>query len=85
MSLRASPQFAKENLNVVAQFSDYVTPWEVDFVKEITRGSGAIVRRGLPSRRRAVLIARDLVGDASGPATFAREHSGVLPELVFFP
>jgi glycine/D-amino acid oxidase-like deaminating enzyme/nitrite reductase/ring-hydroxylating ferredoxin subunit len=46
-TLRALPKFAAENLNVAAQYGDYVTPGEVDSADEIGRGEGAIVRRGL--------------------------------------
>lgn len=46
-TLRAIKEFAKENLNVAAQFADLVTPGDVDSVDEIKRGSGAIIRRGL--------------------------------------
>jgi glycine/D-amino acid oxidase-like deaminating enzyme/nitrite reductase/ring-hydroxylating ferredoxin subunit len=45
-TLRAFPKFAKENLNVAAQFVDLVTPGDVDSVNEIKPGSGAIIRRG---------------------------------------
>ena len=47
ISLRAAPEFAKENLNAVAQFSDCVTPGNVDDVRKIATGTGAVVRRGL--------------------------------------
>ena len=46
-TLRALSEFAKENLNVAAQFADLVTPGEVESVDEIAAGSGAIIRRGL--------------------------------------
>ncbi len=46
-SLKASPDYAKENLNVAAQYADYVTPGEVRSEAEIQPGSGAIVRQGL--------------------------------------
>ncbi len=46
-TLRAIKEFAKENLNVAAQFADLVTPGDVDSVDEIKPGSGAIIRRGL--------------------------------------
>lgn len=36
-----------ENLNVAAQFTDLVTPGEVDSVSEIEPGSGAVIRHGL--------------------------------------
>jgi glycine/D-amino acid oxidase-like deaminating enzyme/nitrite reductase/ring-hydroxylating ferredoxin subunit len=46
-TLRAASEFARENLNVAAQFADYVTPGEAASVDDIARGEGAIVRRGL--------------------------------------
>jgi glycine/D-amino acid oxidase-like deaminating enzyme/nitrite reductase/ring-hydroxylating ferredoxin subunit len=45
-TLGAALEFAKENLNVAAQYRDYVTPGEVDSADEIAPGSGAVVRRG---------------------------------------
>jgi glycine/D-amino acid oxidase-like deaminating enzyme/nitrite reductase/ring-hydroxylating ferredoxin subunit len=47
ITLRAAGEFTKENLNVAAQFIDFVTPGEVDAVEAITPGEGAIIRRGL--------------------------------------
>ena len=46
-SLKASPEYAKENLNVAAQYTDYVTPGDAASEAEIQPGSGAIVRHGL--------------------------------------
>ena len=46
VSLKAGVEFAKENLNVAAQYRDYVTPGEVSSPDEIAPGSGAIIRRG---------------------------------------
>ena len=46
-SLRALGEFAKENLNVAAQYGAWLTGGEVSSVDEIAAGSGAIVRRGL--------------------------------------
>jgi glycine/D-amino acid oxidase-like deaminating enzyme/nitrite reductase/ring-hydroxylating ferredoxin subunit len=46
-SLRASPEFARENLNAVARFGEYLTPGEVSSAEEIGRGCGAVIRRGL--------------------------------------
>ena len=43
----AAKEFARENLNVAAQYGDLVTGGEVDSTEQIARGSGAIVRRGL--------------------------------------
>jgi Rieske Fe-S protein len=39
--------FVKENVNVVAQFADYVTPGDVKSVDEIIPGEGAVMREGL--------------------------------------
>jgi glycine/D-amino acid oxidase-like deaminating enzyme/nitrite reductase/ring-hydroxylating ferredoxin subunit len=47
ITLRAAGEFTKENLNVAAQFVDYVTPGEVDSVEAVAPGEGAILRRGL--------------------------------------
>ena len=46
ISLRAAPEFAKENLNVAAQYGDYATAGDVDAVREIARGTGALIREG---------------------------------------
>ena len=46
-TLRALPEFAKENLNVAAQFADLITPGEIESVSEIQAGTGAVIRRGL--------------------------------------
>jgi Rieske Fe-S protein len=50
ISLRATPEFAKENLNVVAQFGDYATTGDVDQADEIAAGSGALMRHGLTKK-----------------------------------
>jgi glycine/D-amino acid oxidase-like deaminating enzyme/nitrite reductase/ring-hydroxylating ferredoxin subunit len=47
ITLKAGVEFAKENLNVAAQYTDYVTPGDVDSAKEIEPGEGAVLRRGL--------------------------------------
>lgn len=46
-SVRAALTFAEENLNVAAQYLDWVTPGEVESAEDIPRGGGAVVRRGL--------------------------------------
>lgn len=43
----AAGGFVKENLNVVAQYADYVTPGQVAAESEIAPGHGAVVRSGL--------------------------------------
>lgn len=70
ISLRASPLFAKENLNAVAQFGDYLTPGEVESVDEIARGSGAVVRFGLSK----LAVYRDPKGDL-------HKRSAICPHL----
>jgi glycine/D-amino acid oxidase-like deaminating enzyme/nitrite reductase/ring-hydroxylating ferredoxin subunit len=47
VSVRAAKEYARENLNVAAQYRDYVTPGEVKSADEIPPGSGALIRRGL--------------------------------------
>lgn len=46
-SLRAAKEFARENLNVAAQYADHLTPGDVDTSKNIDNGSAGILRRGL--------------------------------------
>jgi len=46
ISLRASPEFVKENANVAAQFKDYLTGGDVDDYSQIEPGSGAVVGSG---------------------------------------
>jgi glycine/D-amino acid oxidase-like deaminating enzyme/nitrite reductase/ring-hydroxylating ferredoxin subunit len=46
-TLKALPEFASENLNVAAQYTDLVTPGDVDSSDEIKPGEGAIIRHGL--------------------------------------
>ncbi len=46
-TLGALGEFARENLNVAAQYTDLVTGGEVADVNEIKAGTGAIIRRGL--------------------------------------
>jgi glycine/D-amino acid oxidase-like deaminating enzyme/nitrite reductase/ring-hydroxylating ferredoxin subunit len=40
-------EYAKENLNIVAQYADWIAPGDVPSVDEIPQGQGAVVRRGL--------------------------------------
>jgi glycine/D-amino acid oxidase-like deaminating enzyme/nitrite reductase/ring-hydroxylating ferredoxin subunit len=48
ITLGATLGFAKENLNVAAQYlEDYLTGGDVDSAEEIAAGEGAIIRRGL--------------------------------------
>ena len=45
-TLRTAPDFVKENVNVVAQYADWVTPGEVSSPDEVKPGTGAIMRDG---------------------------------------
>lgn len=47
VTLKALPVFAKENLNVAAQYKDLIIGADVDSVDEIKRGAGAVISRGL--------------------------------------
>ena len=46
-TLSALSAFAKENLNVAAQYADWATPGDVEEDVLVPPGSGAVVRRGL--------------------------------------
>jgi glycine/D-amino acid oxidase-like deaminating enzyme/nitrite reductase/ring-hydroxylating ferredoxin subunit len=58
ISLLATSEFVKENLNVAAQFGDYASAGDVDEVERITPGTGAIVRDGL----KKLAVYRDIRG-----------------------
>ena len=47
VTLSSAIEFVKENLNVAKQYTELVTPGEVDSIDKIQPGSGAVVRRGL--------------------------------------
>jgi Rieske Fe-S protein len=57
-TLRAASTFARENLNVAAEYGRWVTPGEVGSPEEIKPGEGAILRRGLSK----IAVSRDLDG-----------------------
>jgi len=46
VSLGSVGEFLKENLNVAAQFKDYITPGEVDDPMQVMPGTGRIMRKG---------------------------------------
>jgi glycine/D-amino acid oxidase-like deaminating enzyme/nitrite reductase/ring-hydroxylating ferredoxin subunit len=46
-TLRAIPEYLKENLNVAGEFVEYVTPGDISNLSKIAPGTGAIVRHGL--------------------------------------
>ena len=46
-TLAAVKDFAQENANVMAQYTDLLTAGEVDSADQISKGEGAIIRKGL--------------------------------------
>jgi Rieske Fe-S protein len=46
-TLKAVKDFAQENINVASQYTDLVSPGEVDSIDEIPEGKGAVIRKGL--------------------------------------
>ncbi len=68
--IRAARNFAKETLNMAAQYVDWLTPSEVESAHEIEPGSGAVLRRGL----RKIAVYRDKQGKT-------HEMSAVCPHL----
>ena len=47
MTLVGVKDYAQENANVMAQYTELVTPGEIDSVDEIKKGEGAVMRSGL--------------------------------------
>lgn len=66
----AAPEFAKEGLNLAAQYTDWLTPGTVREEREVPVDSGAIMRRGLTK----VALYRDANGQL-------HECSAVCPHL----
>ena len=56
--VRAALEYARENANTAAQYKDWVTPGDVSEEKDITPGSGAVIRNGLSK----VAVFRDAEG-----------------------
>jgi glycine/D-amino acid oxidase-like deaminating enzyme/nitrite reductase/ring-hydroxylating ferredoxin subunit len=69
-SLRAAGEFVRENVNVAAQYLDWVMPGEVGGAAKIAPGEGAVVREGL----RKVAVCKDSDGKV-------HRHSAVCPHL----
>ena len=46
-TLAAAKDFAQENVNVMSQYTELLTPGDVDSVEQIQKGTGAILRNGL--------------------------------------
>jgi Rieske Fe-S protein len=66
----AAPEFAKENHNVAAQYGDYASAGDVDRVREIAAGTGALIR----DRLKKVAVYRDSHGEL-------HECSAICPHL----
>ncbi len=47
VTLRATREFLKENLNVAGQYTDWATAGNVDSCDQIAPGTGAVIRRGM--------------------------------------
>jgi Rieske Fe-S protein len=70
VSLRATPEFVRENLNVAAQYTDYLSPGDVKEAREMKAGTGALIRHGLSKKA----VYRDTRGTL-------HERSAVCPHL----
>lgn len=57
-TLKTVGEFVRENVNMAAQYTEWVSPAEVDTVAEIPEGEGAIMRHGL----KRVAVFRDNEG-----------------------
>jgi glycine/D-amino acid oxidase-like deaminating enzyme/nitrite reductase/ring-hydroxylating ferredoxin subunit len=70
VTLRATGEFVRENLNVAAQYTDLVSGGDVESADSVARGSGAVIRRGTTK----VAIYRDADGRV-------HEMSAICPHL----
>ena len=73
ITLRALGEFAKENLNVMAQYTDLVVAGDVESVDEIKPNSGAVLSRGL----KKVAVYRDPEGNVHERSAVCR-HLGCI-------
>src|SRR5207253_2552018 len=69
-TLRAAGEFARENLNVAAQYADWLTGGDVGSTDDIPPGGGAVLRRGVSK----IAVFRDEHGAL-------HERSAVCPHL----
>ncbi|HEX8678943.1 MAG TPA: FAD-dependent oxidoreductase, partial [Chthoniobacterales bacterium] len=70
LNFKAAGDFLKENINVAAQYRDYITGGDVSHINDIAHGEGAVVRRGL----RKIAAYRD-------PSGTVHEMSAVCPHM----
>lgn len=47
INVRSATEYARENINVVEQYTHWLTPGDVGNVDDIEPGSGAVIRRGI--------------------------------------
>jgi Rieske Fe-S protein len=73
ITLKALPEFAKENLNVAMQYTDLIVAGDVESVDEIKPGAGAIISRGLHK----VAVYRDPEGEVHELSAVCR-HLGCI-------
>jgi glycine/D-amino acid oxidase-like deaminating enzyme/nitrite reductase/ring-hydroxylating ferredoxin subunit len=73
ITLKALPEFAKENLNVAVQYTDLIVAGDVESVDEIKPGAGAIISRGLSK----VAVYRDPRGEIHERSAVCR-HLGCI-------
>lgn len=70
VTLRATTDFIKENINVAGQYMDWATAGDVGSYEEIAPGTGAVLRRGMTK----IAVYRDEQGNF-------HEHSAVCTHL----
>ncbi|MBY0497805.1 MAG: FAD-dependent oxidoreductase [Cyanobacteria bacterium] len=70
VTLRATDEFAKENLNVAVQYTDWLSKGDVSSVDDIPKDSGAVMRKGAAK----IAVYRDATGSL-------HERSAVCPHL----
>jgi Rieske Fe-S protein len=58
VTLRAAAEFTRENLNVAAQYADWLTPGDVESAADLAPGAGAVLRDGM----RKLAVYRDDAG-----------------------
>jgi glycine/D-amino acid oxidase-like deaminating enzyme/nitrite reductase/ring-hydroxylating ferredoxin subunit len=58
ITMRTTPDFAKENLNVARQYADYFTTGDTASADNLNPGEGAVIRRGL----KKIAVYRDEAG-----------------------
>lgn len=72
--IKAAGEFFKENLNVAAQYAEWLGPGEVRAPDEVGRGKGAIIRKGLHK----VALYRDDAGQLHACSATCTHAAGVV-------